>query len=330
MKIFMILAFALAFQAQAKNLPRIEENKGKVKVLIDVNMVSSSGNDADILFVVDNSGSMYPHQNNLAQAMPSLIKNIVNSGVNFQAGVITTDSGYLHGFPEVVTALSSEPELRLARNVKVGMDGSPIEMVFDSIFNFLKGPQKNSLLRPGSHLELIIVTDAEDQSDKADSAALIAQLRAEKNNDIRMVSASGLIVPSGEPDSSKCPRDMGNVEPQKIEKFISDLGGSFYSLCDGNMAENLKAIAQKISDSAKGGLRPRPSAPIEPVELPSRPVVESITVNYGTQVLTRDDLSQGWSYDLVTGKVTLAPRIDWSVQPEGTPLEITYVPLNLK
>lgn len=45
----------------------------------------------DILFVVDNSGSMYTEQQKMAAAFPTLVQGLDIAGLNYRIGIITTD-----------------------------------------------------------------------------------------------------------------------------------------------------------------------------------------------------------------------------------------------
>jgi hypothetical protein len=53
----------------------------------------------DILFVIDNSGSMSDEQNALASAFSSFITEFVNKGVDYHIGVISTDSNSYSNVP---------------------------------------------------------------------------------------------------------------------------------------------------------------------------------------------------------------------------------------
>ena len=59
-------------------------------------------NDLDILFMIDNSGSMSPKQKVLAQNIPTFMRRIEEAGASYHVGVITSDVGSLplSGAPE--------------------------------------------------------------------------------------------------------------------------------------------------------------------------------------------------------------------------------------
>lgn len=62
---------------------------GHMKIIVEANMRPAT--KVDYLFVVDNSGSMSSHQNNLAQSIEALIEVLTHSKVDYNAAVISTD-----------------------------------------------------------------------------------------------------------------------------------------------------------------------------------------------------------------------------------------------
>ncbi|OIP36807.1 MAG: hypothetical protein AUK47_14680 [Deltaproteobacteria bacterium CG2_30_63_29] len=95
-----------------------------------------SGRKVDVLFVVDNSGSMSDDQQNLATNFSSFIAAAVTWGVDFQLGITTmddADEGKLQnksGYPRIIASTSmtaAEVMTAFQNNVKVGDTGSGSE-----------------------------------------------------------------------------------------------------------------------------------------------------------------------------------------------------------
>ncbi len=90
----------------------------------------------DILWVVDNSGSMQEEQQGLGESFAAFIQNLIASGVNYHIGVISTDvadGGQLHtgaGMPPFIDNDTPNAESTFLANVKVGTAGSPSEKGF--------------------------------------------------------------------------------------------------------------------------------------------------------------------------------------------------------
>lgn len=332
MKFYALLLTMICSMASAtSNSVQIESFPGKVKVLVDLNM--SVAGQTDILFVMDNSGSMDIHQNNLAQNMTPFISELVNGGLDFHAGVVTTDMEYskpggrLIGTPAFFTPQTPNVATELARRLIVGTSGSAIEQVFAPVMAglsepLLSGPNAG-FLRPSAQLALVVVTDAEDQSPQSDSDFI--QFLTALKGDKSLVSVQGLIVPS---NVNGCNRDQG-ITPARIENVINAFGGKEFSLCSPTLADDVKSLAQAIVNQNKStNPSPVPGNKVSSVPLPSIPAFDTIVVKYGTQDITKGDLAYGWAYDPSNNSIVLGAKIPWSVQPADTPLEITYVPLD--
>lgn len=138
----------------------------------------------DILWVIDNSGSMAPFQLSLAQNFQEFLQAFVQKNYDFHLAVTTTDaylagsqfrndrslsllkdgnSGVPTGFPVMDP---STPDLLgvFVNNALQGTQGSGDERAFSSIAETLENPANNSFLREGSFLAVIILSDEDDFS----------------------------------------------------------------------------------------------------------------------------------------------------------------------
>src|SRR4051812_27663931 len=81
-----------------------------------------SASHIDVLWVVDNSGSMAPRQENLAKNFQSFMDVFVKSGIDFRLAVTTTDvfkeKGAFVGSPKVITPTTPNVVTTFANNVK--------------------------------------------------------------------------------------------------------------------------------------------------------------------------------------------------------------------
>jgi len=98
----------------------------------------------DILFVVDDSGSMLPHQLNLSKNIDLYTSELQNNRVlDYRVGVITTSmdfwspspggQGKLVGPPTVIDRNTPDGIEKLAKNIMVGTNGSGIEQFFEPV-----------------------------------------------------------------------------------------------------------------------------------------------------------------------------------------------------
>jgi len=100
--------------------------------------VQNSASEVDILWVVDNSESMTEEQNGLGLSFQAFISNLIASRVDYQIGVVSTDTadgGRLHTGASAVPFIhpdTPDPEAKFLENVRVGINGSRSEKGFES------------------------------------------------------------------------------------------------------------------------------------------------------------------------------------------------------
>lgn len=176
-----------------------DKGAGSFSVLSDNSQfqqsVSFTPRKLDVLFVVDNSGSMLTSQNNLANNFPSFINKFITKGYDFRIAVTTTDAYYgdqflstgcslctteqtrfrAGGSPQVfvidradydLSQPSEEARLKsdFSLNVKVGTSGSGDERAFSSFKAALSSSLNVNFHRPDAFLAIVIVSDEEDFS----------------------------------------------------------------------------------------------------------------------------------------------------------------------
>ena len=140
----------------------------------------------DILYVIDNSGSMGLLQSNFAQQSDTIINNLKAKNLDFKIAVTTTDSYYGDLFlnngcklckveqtefrsgikykNKVIHENTLNAAESLSENIKVGSNGSGDERPLSSLLAAINSPLNTGFLRTGSRLEVIIFTDEEDFS----------------------------------------------------------------------------------------------------------------------------------------------------------------------
>ncbi len=146
---------------------------------------SVSSNKIDVLWVVDNSGSMSPAQTNLVNNFRSFITKFQAKGFDFQIAVTTSDAyvaaaqfnntpayakfrdgvGNAHtGFPIITPATPNLLNVFVS-NATQGTSGSGDERAFSSFKTALNSSLNSGFIRPNSFLSVIIVSDEDDFSD---------------------------------------------------------------------------------------------------------------------------------------------------------------------
>jgi len=285
----------------------------------------------DILFVVDDSGSMHTHQSNLANNIFRFVNGFVQrQDIDFHVGVITTSMeryswgspapccGELVGPRGVKFATPSTPNLVkvLSSNLQVGTDGSGTEMVFAPIMSALSpafmGSVNAGFYRSEAHLAIVVISDAEDQTERVTPAETWQFLLGLKGRPERILSF-GVIVPSI--DTRGCERDDSSKRPFRIEEFLKLSGQGLpnvYNLCDPQFGDNLVKMADLLVKSV-GNI----------IYLSRAPILETVRVSYGSQIIPPHP-DKGWTYDPYKNAILLGEKIEWSPQPSGTKVRVTY------
>lgn len=155
-------------------------------------------NKIDVLWVIDNSGSMASSQQNLANNFPSFINGFKQKNFDFQIAVTTTDAflsesplwdQFYNDFPDFYDgeAMNIHSEFRdgygsdhsgvrvitpdtanlndvFFTNVMQGINGYGDERAIESFRAALQNPLNSGFVRDGGYLAVILVTDEDDFS----------------------------------------------------------------------------------------------------------------------------------------------------------------------
>lgn len=290
----------------------------------------------DILFVVDDSGSMGSHQQNLSNNIAAFTAEIQkNKILDYHIGVLTSSMeswwstsccGKLVGNTKYVERSTPNGMRILAQQLLVGTNGSGTEAFFDPVVAALTPPlvigDNAGFYRPDAHLAVVFITDAEDQSTTTrtglDFYNFLVNLK--KGNKDK-VSAYGAFIPTT--DTTNCPRDDYYMKPTRIEAFFNLVNGSsskisYFGLCDPQFGIKLATVGSDLELKVGRTLL-----------LDRLPIAETIKVSYGSlsdpkHVLIPNDLRKGWVYNTQQNAIVLGDSIDWAGMPIGLKLEINF------
>ena len=230
--------------------------------------IQTSGQDVDVLFVVDNSGSMGEEQSNLATNFKQFINGASTWNNDYHVGVTTTDvdatGGKLVGDPRYVTNSNWQD---FESNVKVGSTGSGTEQglvaaqlalslpnIADSsvacgsdgdcspevcVDGFCGGANRG-FMRKDASLEVVFVSDEEDQS-PADLNFYINFFKSLKGffND-NLIHIHAIVGPPGGCSSSSGDASAGH----RYMDAASATGGNIISICEADFAAGLASIGE--------------------------------------------------------------------------------------
>lgn len=280
----------------------------------------------DILFVVDNSGSMQYHQNNLITNLAYFTQEFTKkSFMDYHIGVVTTDmtggtwggsgtyAGKLVGSVRVVDRLTPAGNAVLSANLRVGTNGSGSEESFSPVIAAITPPLSNGwntgFYRPDAKLAIIFITDATDQSNLSENTFL-SQLLALKKNDINQILAYGVLPASFDPG---CYTE--EQRPANIERFLALVkkgGPNVMSLCSPTYGQELAKLGEDLAKNV-GSM----------IYLSRLPDPTSLRVTLGPLELPKDPI-KGWSYDPNLNAIALGEDIDWKAAPQGSTIKVHF------
>jgi len=290
----------------------------------------------DVLFVVDNSGSMMEEQQSLGQNFAAFLSAANAAAVDYRIGVTTTgldpspggwsecpggaqggENGRLFPVdgsrPRIITPNTPDAATVFAHNTRVGVCHWN-EQGLDAAHRALSDPliygeddprtaQSNDgnggFLRPEAKLAIIFLSDEEDFSSQPVSFYETYFL-ALKGNDKSKLSVNAIVGPM---DLSTCPTSSSSGS--RYMQLASATGGVVESICTPNWASSL----EKLSNSAFG---PNRNFPLS--EVPAD--ATRITVQVDGAPVTA-----GWRYDARTNTVVFERE---AAPAPGSLVEITY------
>ncbi len=307
-KTFRVLAFLALLGCQAepavKNIPFAPVKKADKKlddIFIDAKI--------DILFIIDDSGSMSTFQQRLAENAQLFIERFFQTKfIDYHIGVTTSsmsdwgsvaDGGKLH----VVSGLNfvdrhtPEGNKILAQMMKVGTGGAVTEQ-FLSIHMAALTPSiltgaNSGFYREEANLAIFVLTDTEDQSSATVQGSYDYLLQLKNGREEKLHYVASII-------ENPVPSCRGeNQRPLKI-RALADLHkdrGYVFSLCEPDYGADMAQVAENLVRA------------VSTVYLDQLPDVTTITVTYGDMVIPNDP-ETGWTYSPEENAIFLSPNID--------------------
>jgi len=284
------------------------------KVEVQHKLKELQGNSVvDIIWVIDNSGSMYAHQQNVISNTALFLSQFVRNGnlLNWKMGLISTDKSDLPfiGFGPGRELTSSTPgnvQIFQSAVSRLGTNGAYVEEGFDPLLQALK--TNPDFVRPKSTLAVIFVTDAQEQG--TDSVPDVLKELA-KFKGIRDTVSYGIFWTKDLGCSDNPGEDDWNVRGSRYGQFIQATQGKTYALCTKDFGANLAALGKDLVSRVTS---PR-------IFLDYRPRVSTIRVlHHGQEVKAGLPGSGGhWFYDqdlnaLVFHDLSFAPGDDEDVE----------------
>jgi len=233
--------------------------------------VQGSSNKADFLWVVDNSISMADKQQAVANAGTEFSNRVKNANLDFQVGVITTDSAQLRGTGFTLDITQFQVD------VVAGISGSTTEtgiwFAEQSLQSATLGDSSNGSVtslgvpRTGASLSVIILSDEESQYTSRSSVAF-----DETNN---LFIDRGYMV--------YAIVDPAYAQSSQYDNLALNTGGTIGDITD---LSGIPAIIQQIVDRAGG---------MTPFILAHQPISSTLVVGINGKEVSHASVD-GWQY----------------------------------
>lgn len=292
-----------------------------------------ANNKVDILWVIDNSGSMGPKQTNLSNSINSFMSQFVTKNFDYQISVLTTDTRTVGaggqgscsvGNPLIISPTTPNPVGSLATNANVGNFGDAAAKGIDAVKTALSAPNVTgcnaNFLRSGAYLAVIFFSDADDNDSVTTPAGLVSFLDTVKTptttpggNTVRSYSLNAMVAP----DHTTATCQALGPFTETGTKFITAAnatGGIVADICEPDFSAGLLAVGTKILEQTTA------------VRLASVPDTGTLYVVVGSNVAP-NSATDGYTYDSGTNSIIF----HGSYIPNGAnvPIIVNYTPADI-
>lgn len=267
----------------------------------------------DVLFVVDNSGSMTEEQSDLIAALPDVSASLLASSLDFHVGVVSTDmdsaghKGRLQGAggPLWVDRDTPDPVDALEQMADLGIGGSGDERGLAAVVashDALGATYNQGFYRDGSQLAVVVVSDENDHSvgSTADFSAWLQTIREPGE-----ASFTSIVLPAGYIPSFG---DDGEAGRRYLD-VTQDVGGETHDIRNAPFT----AALQRALDRTHG-MRLELAAEPDPETL-------AVTVTATDQTILGLERDVEWIWDADLGLVELLPTAPVA---DGDTVRVSY------
>lgn len=296
---------------QKEEPPKILSMEHKLKEL-------QAESKVDILWVIDNSASMGDYHSNLIRNMDLFLDEFEKIHLEWKMGLISTTVGappYI-GFTSSTQLTFQTPDgLNVFRQAvaRLGTNGAGYEKTFDPLVETLK--KYPDFTRPKAVLAVIVVTDAQEQSDTYSFQDALDQLQILKGT-LRRSVGYGVFGPTDFGCDISNGEEKWKYAGSTYESFMKELNGKTYPLCSADFGKNLADMGK---DLVKHAQHPR-------IYLNERPIPESINIFYKDKKIQGGPEADGghWTYNF---ELNLIEFSDTNFAPEDNEVvRVEFIP----
>ncbi|MCB0365604.1 MAG: hypothetical protein H6624_04225 [Bdellovibrionaceae bacterium] len=313
----------------------------------------------DLLWVIDNSGSMHTSQQNIADNFESFIGDFASRSFDYRIAVIGSDA-YREAFTgnsnvslfksaggvPVITPQTPDIANVFIGNIMVGTSGYGDERTLHSIPWALNNPGNAGFLRADSFFAVILVSDEDDFSHDGSAyiknqydaytnpghsyydsakghtiAKYMEYLETLTNSSgaTKRFSVNSIVIRDGDSDCLSALSGGGRIYGKRNQAMAEAAGGVVGSLC-GDFATELETISENILTLSTQFFLKR------------EPIPESITVKVNGQFVPRVEenpgpLSGGWVYNAEANSILFYGDY---IPQAGAQILVDFDPVNIE
>ncbi len=309
----------------------------------------------DILWVIDNSGSMNSSQANIASNFRSFIQKFQQKNYDFQIGVTSSDAYLAYHYNDnnrsklrdgakisssvttssgfrIIDKNTPSIESTFLTNITQGTLGNGDERVFMSMQHTLQNPLNAAFKRQGSYLAVIIVSDEEDFSHADYQNGISSYYFTENASDPKMYSVQSYV-------------DFLNTFTNSTALIRNYSVSSIYTnnaACRTQLASTAKVSLRnpQLSDltgGVKASLCGNFADSLQLIsdtvldlasvfQLDREPIPESIVVSVNNSIVPQHAIN-GWTYEAAANTVSFHGS---AVPPADANISITFDPVTVK
>lgn len=291
---------------------------------------SVQSNKIDVLWVIDNSGSMLTKQQNLANSFDDFMNLFTQKNYDFNMAIVTTDTyaapggqeGNFQGVPTVISNSTPNFATVFKNNVVVGATGAADAKGLDAINLALSAAKlagvNTGFLRSDAHLVVIVLSDADDNDSTATVQETYDFLKSIKPDTVdsatgrtrQMLSVHAVIDDQTNPGPVLC---VGSEDGVKFRQLANMANGTRMDICANNFSAGLANLSEEIASF------------ISQVLLKQTPQTDTITVLVNGVVVPQD-ATNGWTYESTGNKIVFHGS---AIPDDSAQINVTYIPTDI-
>jgi len=223
-------------------------------VQITETFVQVSNPKVDVLWVVDNTGSMAEEQAALAASFEAFVEAMDDASLGYQLGVVTTEvdaerAGELRGNPWIITSESADASQAFAEAISVGTDGAGAEAGLSAMMLALSEPLISSVnrgfRRSDAALHVIAVSDDDDDSEASSAHPVsdpVGEALAFLEDEAAATGLPAFFSAVVCDDVGGCACQGGAIYGERYIDVAAATGGVVSGICDGDLAAVVGAL----------------------------------------------------------------------------------------